>query len=242
MKNRWWAKAILVTAVIGAALLPIGALGTRFGLWSFQIGLLAVAVATALALVGLLATIIAGIVIARKGYTGERNPVLMGMVINVLVVAVMAVQFYSAQASPPIHNISTDTDNPPQFAAVVALRGDSSNSLEYNAETLAPLQSAAYPWVKSLSLATSQANTVASVVAVLTDMGLEIVASDPAAGIVEATDTTFWFGFKDDVVVRVSGNGAGSTVDVRSVSRVGVSDLGANARRIGEILRLLTEG
>jgi uncharacterized protein (DUF1499 family) len=55
---------------------------------------------------------------------------------------------------------------------------------------------------------------------------------------VEATDTTFWFGFKDDVVVRVRAaeNGGGSIVDVRSVSRVGQSDLGLNAKRIGSIL------
>jgi uncharacterized protein (DUF1499 family) len=71
---------------------------------------------------------------------------------------------------------------------------------------------------------------------VLEDLGLEIVAVDEAAGRVEATATTFWFGFKDDVVVRVRSSGAGSVVDVRSVSRVGVSDLGANARRIGQIL------
>jgi uncharacterized protein (DUF1499 family) len=71
-------------------------------------------------------------------------------------------------------------------------------------------------------------------------MGLEVVHVDEQAGIVEATATTFWFGFKDDVVVRVrpAASGVGSLVDVRSVSRVGVSDLGANARRIGEFLEL----
>jgi uncharacterized protein (DUF1499 family) len=73
-------------------------------------------------------------------------------------------------------------------------------------------------------------------VAALEEMGLEIVTTDPVVGIVEATATTFWFGFKDDVVVRVRASGSGSLVDVRSVSRVGVSDIGVNARRIGELL------
>jgi len=66
--------------------------------------------------------------------------------------------------------------------------------------------------------------------------GWAIVAADSAAGRIEATATTAWFGFKDDVVVRVAPEGTGSRVDVRSVSRVGKSDVGANARRIREYL------
>jgi uncharacterized protein (DUF1499 family) len=72
---------------------------------------------------------------------------------------------------------------------------------------------------------------------VLQDLGLEIVNEDKAAGMIEATATTFWFGFKDDVVLRIRPTANGSIVDVRSVSRVGQSDLGANAKRIRAILR-----
>jgi uncharacterized protein (DUF1499 family) len=68
----------------------------------------------------------------------------------------------------------------------------------------------------------------------------EIVASDAPAGRIEATATTMWFGFKDDIVVRVRPEaGGGSRVDVRSVSRVGQSDVGANAKRIREFIRRL---
>jgi fatty-acyl-CoA synthase len=67
-------------------------------------------------------------------------------------------------------------------------------------------------------------------------MGLEIVATHPELGLIEATATTFWFGFKDDVAIRVQEYPQGVIIDVRSVSRVGQSDLGVNARRIGEIL------
>ena len=63
-------------------------------------------------------------------------------------------------------------------------------------------------------------------------MGWEIVASDPKSLRIEATDTTPWFGFKDDVVVRLANSPSGSKIDVRSVSRVGKSDVGTNARRI----------
>jgi uncharacterized protein (DUF1499 family) len=65
---------------------------------------------------------------------------------------------------------------------------------------------------------------------------LKIESTDIAAGLVEATATTFWFGFKDDVVVRVVANAAGSRIDIRSVSRVGQSDIGANAARIEKFL------
>jgi uncharacterized protein (DUF1499 family) len=70
-------------------------------------------------------------------------------------------------------------------------------------------------------------------------MGWELVASDPIAGRIEATDTTFWFGFTDDIVIRVSPRGGGSRVDIRSVSRVGISDVGTNAARIRKYLAAL---
>jgi len=65
------------------------------------------------------------------------------------------------------------------------------------------------------------------------DLGWKIGTESESAGMFEATDTTFWYGFKDDVVVRVTAlEEGGSRIDARSVSRVGVSDLGANAARI----------
>ena len=106
---------------------------------------------------------------------------------------------------------------------------------------LAPQQTKAYPWVKSLTLQASADEVVDRAEAVLRDMGLEIVSVNKNAGLVEATATTFWFGFKDDVAVRVQPAADGGTqVDVRSISRVGQSDLGANAARIGEILNGLS--
>ncbi|MGZ4877228.1 MAG: DUF1499 domain-containing protein, partial [Candidatus Angelobacter sp.] len=67
-------------------------------------------------------------------------------------------------------------------------------------------------------------------------MKWEMVATDPAQGRIEATATTFWFGFKDDIVVRIAADGNGSRVDVRSLSRIGKSDVGANARRVRDYL------
>lgn len=147
-------------------------------------------------------------------------------------------QYSAASSVPPIHNISTDTVNPPQFDKLVAVRtAAKANPLTNLDPELAAQQTTAYPWVKPLTLQASADEVVDRAEAVMRDMGLEIVSVNKTAGLVEATATTFWFGFKDDVAVRVQPAVDGGTrVDVRSISRVGQSDLGANAARIGEIL------
>ncbi|MBK79752.1 MAG: hypothetical protein CMQ43_02375 [Gammaproteobacteria bacterium] len=232
----WWSKAILIGAVVAAALLPVGALGTRVGIWTFGTGFLLLAAATVLAAIGLV-TGIAGIIAAhRRKLRDDRQAVYLGTIVSALVLALMGQQFYAASSVPPIHNISTDVADPPQFDAVVALRGENSNPLEYNADEIAAEQLEAYPWVETLASDLPPDAALQRAVQVLEEMGLEIVNVDAQAGRVEATDTTRWFGFKDDVVVRVRPGPTGSVVDMRSVSRVGVSDLGANAQRIGEFL------
>lgn len=232
----WWSKAILIGAVVAAALLPIGALGTRVGIWTFGTGFLLLAAATVLAAIGLV-TGIAGIIAAhRRNLRDDRQAVYLGTIVSLLILGLMGQQFYAASSVPPIHNISTDVADPPQFDAVVALRGENTNPLEYNADEIAAAQLEAYPWVETLESDLEPDAALDRAVDVLEGMGLEIVNVDAQAGRVEATDTTRWFGFKDDVVVRVRPAPTGSVVDMRSVSRVGVSDLGKNAQRIGEFL------
>jgi uncharacterized protein (DUF1499 family) len=172
----------------------------------------------------------------KRGFVDDGPSLFIGIAISALIIAVMVVQVIGANSVPPIHNISTDVVDPPQFNAVVPLRGEDTNPLEYNADEIGPVQLDAYPEVTTLVLPTSRADALDRVVEVLTEMGLEIVLTDREAGTVEATATTFWFGFKDDMVVRVRGDDAEAIVDARSVSRVGVSDLGVNASRILEFL------
>ena len=237
----WWAKAILIGSILGAVLLPVGALGTRFGIWGFQTGLLAVGAGTILAVIGMFVGIIALFVSSKRGYTSDRPSILLGVMVSVLVLATMGMQFYTASSVPPIHDITTDVNDPPEFDVVVALRADAPNSLEYEPEA-GEMQLTAYPSVKTLSLDVSRAEALDRAINAMEAMGMEVQNKDEVAGIVEGTATTFWFGFKDDVVVRVRDSGSGSVVDVRSVSRVGVSDLGTNAKRIVELLSRLTAG
>ena len=232
----WWSRTVLIGAVVAAALLPVGALGSRFGLWPFTGGLLAMVVGTALAVVGVAGGLAAVIIARRRALAGDLRAAGLGLAVSLLVVAYAALLFFQAGSVPPIHNISTDLEDPPQFIAIVPLRGEDANPLHFDAEKLAPLHRQFYPWVKPLALAAPPAEAFAKAAAALEDLGMEVVAQHPNIGLLEATDTTFWFGFKDDVAVRVRPADSGSVVDVRSVSRVGQGDLGKNARRIGEIL------
>ena len=240
--KRWWAQAILIGGVIAAVCLPLGALGTKVGLWAFTGGFMLLAAGAVLATLASFLGVIAYIISLRKNLVAERSTVLIGIFLGVVVLGILGMQYSAASSVPPIHNISTDTVNPPQFDKIVALRtAAKANPLTYNSAELAPQQTKAYPSVKPLTLQASADEVVDRAEAVLRDMGLEIVSVNKNAGLVEATATTFWFGFKDDVAVRVQPAADGGTqVDVRSISRVGQSDLGANAARIGEILNGLS--
>ena len=133
---------------------------------------------------------------------------------------------------PPIHDITTDLDDPPRFVAVLPRRRARRTTAEHGGAALAAQQRAGYPDLGPARFPAPPDRVFARAVDVARGLGWEIVATVPAEGRLEATDRTRWFGFRDDVVVRVRPDGAGSRVDVRSVSRVGRSDLGTNARRI----------
>ncbi len=140
-----------------------------------------------------------------------------------------------AASAPPIHDITTDLDNPPEFQAVVPLRADAPNSLE-RPDTLAALQREGYPDLAPITLSMSPDQAYDRALALAQEKGWEIVTADKSSGRIEATDTTRFFGFKDDIVIRVMAWGSGARVDLRSVSRVGRSDVGTNARRIEAFL------
>jgi uncharacterized protein (DUF1499 family) len=157
---------------------------------------------------------------------------LVGLALGLVVAGFPWQLKQTAQRVPPIHDITTDTDNPPAFVAVLPLRKDAPNPGDYGGPEIAAQQRAAYPDLRSLILNVTPEEAFNQALAAARDLGWEIVDTSPAQGRIEATDTTFWFGFKDDIVVRVQPADQGSRIDVRSVSRVGKSDIGTNAKRI----------
>ena len=115
--------------------------------------------------------------------------------------------------------------------ALVAVRGPDANALTRSPEVDAA-QRNAWPELRPLDSPLPPAEAFARAAATAHALGWRIHAQDAATGLIEASATTFWFGFVDDVVIRVRPHAEGSRIDLRSVSRVGQGDLGANARRI----------
>lgn len=150
-------------------------------------------------------------------------------------------QLQTAKSVPPIHDISTDLENPPEFVAIAPLRANAPNPVEYAGEETAEQQREAYPEIQPLILEKPLGQVFTAVEASVSDLGWELVATERQGdnARVEATDTTLWFGFKDDVVIRLKPEGEAVRVDVRSKSRVGKSDVGANAARIKRFFETL---
>jgi uncharacterized protein (DUF1499 family) len=233
------AHAGLVLTMLGALALLLSAVGSRWDWWDFRTGF-AILRGTLYGGLVVIVVALAGLVLGLLARTGRS--LLVSLVTLALLAAVAAGPIGYLRAAgrvPPIHDITTDLDDPPRFVAVLALRRGAPNRAEYGGAALAAQQRAGYPDLGPARFAAPPDHVLARATEVARGLGWEIVAAVPAEGRLEATARTRWFGFRDDVVVRVRPDGAGSRVDVRSVSRVGRSDLGTNARRIRAFLSAL---
>jgi uncharacterized protein (DUF1499 family) len=213
--------------------------GSRLGWWHFRTGFSMLRWA---ADGGLLAAAvsIAGLIVYRRPFSRLRLILsISGLVIGLLVVGVLWSWWHTAQTVPAIHDITTDTENPPAFVSILPLRKDAPNTADYGGPEIAAKQKTAYPDLAPAMLPLPPPPAFEQALRAARDMGWTIINSNPAEGRIEATDTTLWFGFKDDIVIRIVAAGQGSRVDVRSVSRVGRSDVGTNAKRIRRFLERL---
>ena len=224
-------------AVSGAVFVVVGPVLHRVGVLRLGPALLAVPLGILLSLVALLLSVI--VLVGSRPTPAGRGLIVGAAVASAVTGLFPVILALPGLRAPAIHDITTDTSTPPQFDAIVALRADAPNSLEYGGSDIATMQHEGYPDLETLVVALPPAQVVEQARDVATAMGWEIVAADGPAGRLEASDTTFWFGFTDDIVVRARAVTGGTEVDVRSVSRVGVGDLGANARRIRTFLERL---
>ena len=229
-------SAIGITAAMGA-----GA-GVRTALWDFRLGFRILNWAAYFGIAGTMLSL-AGAILGRPGKGRRGFPLAVaGTVIGALSFGVPGNWYRIAKEAPMIHDITTDTENPPVFVSVLALRKNAPNSAVYGGPEIAARQHAAYPDIRPLVSDLPPASAFERSLSVARQMGWNIVDENPAEGRIEATATTRWFGFKDDVVIRIAPSaGAGSRVDIRSVSRVGRSDVGTNARRVRAFLRKFAE-
>jgi hypothetical protein len=239
-------------AFVLAVLIALAAsLGTRAGLWTYKVGLPLILPAIAIGLIALVAGIVWVVTaLIRNSSQGVRFGVI-GLVGAVLVLAVPLNGLRLGLTSPPIHDISTDIEFAPAFKAVLPLRQGAANGPEYDGPkpvklpdghttTVAALQKKYYGDVVAWVGFTKPVKLFWRALNLANRMGWHVVAFDPKEGRIEATDTTFWFGFTDDIVIRVRPAGKlGARLDIRSKSRVGVSDLGSNAARLRTFLKTL---
>jgi uncharacterized protein (DUF1499 family) len=232
-------RLAIAIAVVALVVLLIGGPGYRLGLWDLSFGLLGV-MRYALylgAAAGLLAVI--GLLLPRVREQGAGLLVL-ALIIGAGVAAVPVGVRQIASSKPFIHDISTDLDDPPAFVAVAPLRADAPNPAEYAGAEVAGAQRQGYPDLGPVFFDQALDRVFDAAVASVDSMGWEPVAAVAEDGRIEATDTTLWYGFKDDVVIRLRETPDGIRVDVRSKSRVGGSDLGKNAARIESFLASLS--
>lgn len=259
MKNiPWYAKLVLALIVFLPLYFMIAALGTKVGLWSWMVGLIGMTITAGPFLLGITGIAALGVLIAgliRK----PRNKLVigigaLGLALPLAAFATLASMGGTAAANP-IHDIATDTADPPLFSAqtMAARKAAGANPVndyrtplgeiemfksvppELAIKSHAQIINDTYATLSPLPLGgANRADAVAAVAAAMGNMGFDDIRTDVEGGIVEGVATSFWFGFKDDVVARVGE----AEIDFRSVSRVGRSDLGANAKRIAELREL----
>ncbi len=226
-------------AVVCAVAALLSGIGYRLGWWPLGIGFevlrYAAYGAVAATMIGILGAIVTRPGTPRRGFAQA----LAAIVIGIATFAGPALALHRARSVPPIHDITTDTDNPPRFVAVLPLRAGATNPPEYGGPEIAKLQHDAFPRIVPFESALAPDAAFARALAAARDAGWTIQAVAPAEGRIEATATTLLFGFNDDVVIRVTPTPRGSRVDIRSESRIGRSDIGTNAKRVEAFLDAL---
>lgn len=230
----------MAAAVAAFVMLIFAGPGARLGLWPSLTGLALLEWAAYTGIAAGVGALVLIVLMVMPRWRSRPWVPLAALAIAIVAVAPPMMLLQKAKGVAPIHDITTDPFDPPVFQALMPERLKAPNGAAYGGMAIAKQQQKAYPDIRTLILKAPPAETVQRAIDAARACGWEIVSSDAPSGRIEATATTPWFGFKDDIVVRVRPEGSGSRVDARSVSRVGESDLGANAARLREFLKRLT--
>lgn len=229
------------------ALYPLAILAARLGMHfsnSFLIFIVA-------ALLGFIVLVLAVLKLPKKK-DDESQPLIIAIVLTLAPLMLLGNNIVTAKSVPFIHDISTDTQNPPVFVAAKEARTAGDHAVEYKGEEIAKLQKAGYPNLTTVELDETPENALTKTKQIAQQMGWQVLAVNDQQPpyTLEAVDTSLLFGFEDDIVVRLTPFTTPeqnvdvppkTKVDVRSMSRVGKSDLGANAQRIEAFLTYLQQ-
>ncbi len=252
-RARQISRAAIVLSIGGLIAALLAAAGSGLDAFTFRIGFVILRYAFYVTIAGGLLSIVAFAWARRSGTTvGRAN--LLAFIVAALFVAYLSRHIVTARSVPAIHDVATDLVDLPQFN-VLTVRDDNLENIPDNKRpelaALSPedrwkvLHSEAYGDLRGLRLPVPPGEAMGRAEALARKRGWDIARVDRRAGMLEATATTFFFRFKDDVVVRVrpdSDRPGASIVDMRSISRVGGSDIGVNAKRIRTFLSDLKAG
>jgi len=246
---RWLSRLALLAGVALGIVALAAPLGVWLGAWNFQTGFRILFNPESINVTTAAPWIAGGAAIASiLGFAlGGRNAKRFGSLaaVGALLAGagfIVPNSYRPGPEIPPIHDITTDPDDPPSFVDVLPLRANAPNTTVYGGgpnqtpESLAAQQRGAYPDIVTREFNEPVAAVFVRAAAAARSLGWDIVAENVDEGRIEATDTTFWFRFKDDIVIRIRPTASGSELDARSVSRVGLSDAGKNAARLRAFL------
>jgi hypothetical protein len=250
---RWitWAAVVIGVGSVLAAL--VASIGAGQGAWHFGGAFTVLRYAFFAAIAGAVLGLV-GLFVARRTRKARLMlPNLVALVAALGFVLYLGNLVRVARSVPAIHDVATDLDDLPQFTRL-RVREDNLEKIpdmgRAELKALGPearwkaIHREAYADVRTVRMAATPEDVIRRAEALARDRGWEVAAADPARGVLEATATSRFFRFKDDVVVRArpAPGGGGSLVDMRSISRVGGSDVGMNAKRIREFLSELQKG
>ena len=242
-------KLAVALAIFTPLFMAVSALGVKFGLWKWEFGFGTLVrgygpkLLMATFAVALIALVLSLLVKPRKGWLAS----LLALCVPLIGMWMGNGVKTKFEAVPIIADITTDTVDVPAFTqAILTQRLDKSHSLNFATNSLdyaaikdlrskkpaSEAQKTAFPDIKTIALSVDANAAYTKALAAVTSMGMAITTEDKAGGILEATQSSFWFGFKDDVIIRIRADGSGSLIDIRSASRHGKSDIGMNAKRV----------
>ena len=249
-------NVLAVLAMIPALMILVGALGVRFDLidWRLGVGQLILDWPSKLALIGVLGGIFAVFVAANAGFGRYGLKAAISLVLPLATLVAVTWLKSLGESFPPVHEVATDWSQPVSFSpALIRARGSDAYAVE--ADPIVPAAAGAYmnrrvaevnaetcPAAKPVLLSLPPAQAYARAKAAVLAQGLALDADQPASGRLEATASGLWLGLKDDLAVRVSATAGGSRVDLRSTSRAGLSDFGANCRRVANLVGQIAAG
>jgi hypothetical protein len=243
----------LLLSLGGVAAALIASVGAGQGAWHFGDAFTVLRYALFAAMAGGLLAIVALLLARRGGRRGLAGRNLLALVVALVFVGYLGNLIATARSVPAIHDAATNLDDLPQFG-VLKVREDNLEKVPDNDDprlkAMDPesrwkaLHRQAYSDLRTIRVPWSVEETIRRSEAVARERGWEIATVNPKEGILEATHTSLFFRFKDDVVLRARPYAeakGGTEVDMRSISRVGGSDVGMNAKRIRAFLKDLQQ-